>query len=85
MLFDITLYIHALSHVCLYTPCDVHTYTHCNAHPVTRTYSLTHPIMSSFPLSTGARTYDFDRVSQSAAWIKAINDDSEKVPGLLCY
>jgi len=28
----------------------------------------------------GARTYDFDKVSQSAAWIKAINDESEKVP-----
>ena len=28
----------------------------------------------------GSRTYDFDKVSQSAAWIKAINDESEKVP-----
>jgi G3E family GTPase len=28
----------------------------------------------------GARSYDFERVSQSATWIKAINDDSEKVP-----
>jgi G3E family GTPase len=28
----------------------------------------------------GSESYDFDQVSQSPAWIKAINDDSEKVP-----
>ena len=28
----------------------------------------------------GSQSYDFEQVAQSPAWIKAINDDSEKVP-----
>ena len=28
----------------------------------------------------GSQSYDFDQVAQSPAWIKAINDNSEKVP-----
>ena len=28
----------------------------------------------------GSKSYDFEKVSQSATWLQAINDDSEKVP-----
>ena len=66
---------HPLTHTPVIYPLTHTPVTHPLSHTPSHTPSLTHT------LTTGSRTYDFDRVSQSAAWIKAINDDSEKVLG----